>query len=65
MVRSYQNQRYAPCDIRRLDSAMDTTKNDFIDDAELELDELETWDADDLREELEDLQEGFDFGKGG
>ena len=42
---------------------MDTTKNDFNDDAELELDELETWDADDLREELEDLQPGFDFGK--
>ena len=44
---------------------MEPTNNEFNEDADLELDELETWDADDLREELEELQPGFDFGKAG
>lgn len=44
---------------------MEPTNNEFNEDAEFELDELETWDADDLREELEELQPGFDFGKSG
>ena len=44
---------------------MEPTNNEFNEDAALELDELETWDADDLREELEELQPGFDFGKSG
>lgn len=44
---------------------MEPTNNEFDEDADLELDELETWDADDLREELEELQPGFDFGKSG
>ncbi|HEX5767288.1 MAG TPA: hypothetical protein VFX94_03555 [Burkholderiales bacterium] len=44
---------------------MEPTNNEFNEDADLELDELETWDADDLREELEELQPGFDFGKSG
>lgn len=44
---------------------MEPTSNEFNEDADLELDELETWDADDLREELEELQPGFDFGKSG
>ena len=43
---------------------MEPTNNEFNED-DLELDELETWDADDLREELEELQPGFDFGKSG
>ena len=44
---------------------MEPTNNEFDEDADLELDELETWDADDLREEIEELQPGFDFGKAG
>ena len=44
---------------------MEPTNNEFNEDGDLELDELETWDADDLREELEELQPGFDFGKSG
>ena len=44
---------------------MEPTSNEFNEDADLELDELETWDTDDLREELEELQPGFDFGKSG
>lgn len=44
---------------------MEPTNSEFNEDADLELDELETWDADDLREELEELQPGFDFGKSG
>ena len=44
---------------------MEPTNNEFNEDADLELDELETWDADDLREELKELQPGFDFGKSG
>ena len=48
-------------DIRRLNRAMEPTNNEFNPD--FELDELETWDADDLRDELEELQPGFDLGK--
>jgi hypothetical protein len=42
---------------------MEPTNNEFNEDPDFELDELETWDADDIRDELEELQPGFDLGK--
>ena len=52
--------------MRRLDRAMDTTKNEFDDDADFEVeDELETWDSDDLQEELEGLKPGLEARKAG
>jgi hypothetical protein len=51
------------CDIRRLNRAMEPTNNEFNEDLDFELDELETWDSDDVREELEELQPEFDLGE--
>jgi hypothetical protein len=42
---------------------MEPTNNEFNEDLDFELDELETWDTDDVREELEELQPGFDLRK--
>jgi hypothetical protein len=42
---------------------MEPTNNEFNEDLDFELDELETWDSDDVREELEELQPEFDLGE--